>query len=134
MAGLVYAAEQHGLTPAATARAVPARSGGGRGFESRVRSRRVIRTSGPPSLKLRRAPLSAKAVQSGRPLRLMAGWTGLEPATFCVTGRRSNQLSYHPVNRERRRNVGSRRCESSVVFPLSVFLPNTTRAGTFSRW
>ncbi len=27
----------------------------------------------------------------------MAGWTGLEPATFCVTGRRSNQLSYHPV-------------------------------------
>ncbi len=28
----------------------------------------------------------------------MAGWTGLEPATFCVTGRRSNQLSYHPVN------------------------------------
>jgi hypothetical protein len=29
--------------------------------------------------------------------REMAGWTGLEPATFCVTGRRSNQLSYHPV-------------------------------------
>jgi hypothetical protein len=27
----------------------------------------------------------------------LAGWTGLEPATFCVTGRRSNQLSYHPV-------------------------------------
>src|SRR5574344_2012336 len=27
----------------------------------------------------------------------MAGWTGLEPATFCVTGRRSNQLSYHPA-------------------------------------
>ena len=31
----------------------------------------------------------------------MAGWTGLEPATFCVTGRRSNQLSYHPVKGER---------------------------------
>ncbi len=31
----------------------------------------------------------------------MAGWTGLEPATFCVTGRRSNQLSYHPVRREK---------------------------------
>ncbi len=30
----------------------------------------------------------------------MAGWTGLEPATFCVTGRRSNQLSYHPVIRK----------------------------------
>ena len=26
----------------------------------------------------------------------MAGTTGLEPATFCVTGRRSNQLSYAP--------------------------------------
>jgi len=28
---------------------------------------------------------------------LMAGWTGLEPATSDVTGRRSNQLNYHPV-------------------------------------
>lgn len=27
----------------------------------------------------------------------MAGVTGLEPATFCVTGRRSNQLSYTPI-------------------------------------
>ena len=26
----------------------------------------------------------------------MAGWTGLEPAASCVTGRRSNQLNYHP--------------------------------------
>ncbi len=26
----------------------------------------------------------------------MAGWTGLEPATSDVTGRRSNQLNYHP--------------------------------------
>jgi hypothetical protein len=26
----------------------------------------------------------------------MAGWTGLEPATSGVTGRRSNQLNYHP--------------------------------------
>ncbi len=47
----------------------------------------------------------------------LAGWTGLEPATFCVTGRRSNQLSYHPKNWERRRNVGLTEDESSVVFP-----------------
>jgi hypothetical protein len=34
----------------------------------------------------------------------LAGWTGLEPATFCVTGRRSNQLSYHPeIGKERGR-------------------------------
>jgi hypothetical protein len=26
----------------------------------------------------------------------MAGWTGLEPATSGVTGRRSNHLNYHP--------------------------------------
>ena len=29
-------------------------------------------------------------------LRVMAGWTGLEPAASGVTGRRSNQLNYHP--------------------------------------
>jgi hypothetical protein len=28
----------------------------------------------------------------------MAGPTGLEPATSCVTGRRSNQLNYGPVS------------------------------------
>ena len=26
----------------------------------------------------------------------VAGWTGLEPAASGVTGRRSNQLNYHP--------------------------------------
>ena len=27
----------------------------------------------------------------------MAVWTGLEPATPCVTGRYSNQLNYHTI-------------------------------------
>ena len=27
----------------------------------------------------------------------MAVWTGLEPATPCVTGRYSNQLNYHTM-------------------------------------
>ncbi len=29
----------------------------------------------------------------------MAGWTGLEPAASGVTGRRYNQLNYHPLYR-----------------------------------
>ena len=33
--------------------------------------------------------------------RRMAGLTGLEPATSCVTGRRSNQLNYNPRPRTR---------------------------------
>ena len=32
-----------------------------------------------------------------RSLERMAGLTGLEPATSCVTGRRSNQLNYNPA-------------------------------------
>ena len=28
----------------------------------------------------------------------MAGWTGLEPATFCVTGRRSKPAELPPLN------------------------------------
>ena len=31
----------------------------------------------------------------------MAGLTGLEPATSCVTGRRSNQLNYNPATAAR---------------------------------
>jgi hypothetical protein len=30
---------------------------------------------------------------------IVAGATGLEPATSCVTGSRSNQLNYAPANR-----------------------------------
>ena len=30
-------------------------------------------------------------------MKLLAEWTGLEPATPCVTGTYSNQLNYHSV-------------------------------------
>ncbi|VXD12099.1 hypothetical protein MARINOS108_10858 [Marinoscillum sp. 108] len=30
-------------------------------------------------------------------MQFFAVWTGLEPATSCVTGRHSNQLNYHTV-------------------------------------
>lgn len=49
---------------------------------------------------IRSAP---QAVKSKKPLfvekrgfSLLAGWTGLEPAASGVTGRRYNQLNYHP--------------------------------------
>ena len=38
-----------------------------------------------------------------------AEWTGLEPATSCVTGRHSNQLNYHSF------------CSSLKFEPLSPF-------------
>jgi hypothetical protein len=50
----------------------------------------------------------------------LAGWTGLEPATFCVTGRRSNQLSYHPGNRERRRTLEFEIFKSSGVLQRKI--------------
>jgi hypothetical protein len=64
----------------------------------------------------------------------MAGWTGLEPATFCVTGRRSNQLSYHPFKRERRRTVESTHTKSSVVFRLSISGCICSRPYADKRW
>ena len=49
-------------------------------------------------LERERTPLSAdaRAKREGARRRL-AGLTGLEPATSCVTGRRSNQLNYNPA-------------------------------------
>ena len=37
-----------------------------------------------------------------KPKNVMAGSTGLEPATSGVTGRRSNQLNYDPAGRRLR--------------------------------
>jgi hypothetical protein len=37
----------------------------------------------------------------------MAGWTGLEPAASAVTGRRYNQLNYHPNDARDRADVSS---------------------------
>ena len=47
----------------------------------------------------KRALLNATKNRLKRRFYLMAGVTGLGPATFCVTGRRSNQLSYTPSGR-----------------------------------
>ena len=40
----------------------------------------------------------------------MAVWTGLEPATPCVTGRYSNQLNYHTI-------LGAISCLNVSSFP-----------------
>src|SRR5699024_3550803 len=37
------------------------------------------------------------ALPTELPSLIMAGWTGLEPATSCVTGRHSNQLNYQTI-------------------------------------
>ena len=42
-------------------------------------------------------------------LSSLAVWTGLEPATPCVTGRYSNQLNYHTV-------LTDLRCKDSISF------------------
>jgi hypothetical protein len=41
--------------------------------------------------------LSAMKTRAANSLKNLAGPTGLEPATSCVTGRRSNQLNYGPA-------------------------------------
>lgn len=46
------------------------------------------------------------------PKELFAVWTGLEPATPCVTGMYSNQLNYQTINYQ----------NYSLLLPLGGFL------------
>ena len=57
----------------------------GRGGEARTPNTRFWR---PVLYQLNYAPIG---------MNKLAEWTGLEPATPCVTGRYSNQLNYHTV-------------------------------------
>src|SRR5262249_34962815 len=61
---------------------------------TRMKCKRVRAYPRPPTLlkMSRRSPVHDILI-----LRNLAGWTGLEPATSDVTGRRSNQLNYHPA-------------------------------------
>ena len=47
----------------------------------------------------------------------LAVWTGLEPATPCVTGRYSNQLNYHTIFGLAHKRVPSRlQCKDNTLF------------------
>ena len=50
----------------------------------------------------------------------LAGATGLEPATFGVTGRRSNQLSYAPAGVLRELNTDHPRVKAAPEKPVST--------------
>ena len=61
--------------------------------------------------------------------KIVAGVTGLEPATSCVTGRRSNQLSYTPdKGRENVAEVFSRKNFCYVLSPLVGGVAQLVRA------
>ena len=57
----------------------------------------------------------------------MAGVTGLEPATSCVTGRRSNQLSYTPFYIKSRKMI---RLRSSSYSPIN----SLNHYGSYISW
>ncbi len=48
-------------------------------------------------------------------IKEVAGWTGLEPAASSVTGRRYNQLNYHPLNQG---TLSDR--EKNIIFPVKM--------------
>ena len=47
----------------------------------------------------------------------MAGWTGLEPAASDVTGRRYNQLNYHPNKKNSLKRTDFKEPNSSYIMP-----------------
>jgi hypothetical protein len=58
---------------------------------------RPIADDGSPATSTASKVGHVRVRQYGAGILDMAGWTGLEPATSDVTGRRSNQLNYHPA-------------------------------------
>ncbi len=57
----------------------------------------------------------------------MAGRTGLEPATSDVTGRRSNQLNYHPSNLVQKNK--QLRYESGGYFNIKIHKKSKLKKG-----
>jgi hypothetical protein len=51
----------------------------------------------------------------------LAEWTGLEPATSCVTGRHSNQLNYHSVSSESLLPDGTANIVSFYIYTSAYF-------------
>ena len=68
--------------------------------ESPRRERRACRQRTAERARFTRASVAGGergGHDAASPLTRLAGWTGFEPATSDVTGRRSNQLNYHPA-------------------------------------
>ena len=70
------------------------------GVRSNQLSYRPVITKSKRVTRIELATTAWKAVVLPLNYTRMAVWTGLEPATSCVTGRHSNQLNYRSAQRE----------------------------------